>query len=93
MQIYICYLLSLIVFSHNGSTSFCEVTRSPLHEVDHVNHAWCTNHGLVRQDSLHCLLHTKLWLQRGQEWLNLLTVRNKTGQSLGGRLLVGTCDL
>lgn len=50
-------------------------TRSPLHEVDHVDDAWCTDHGLVGQDGPHCLLHTELRLQWGHKWLDLLTIK------------------
>lgn len=59
------------------------VTRSPLHEVDHVDDAWCTDHGLVGQDGPHRLLHAELGLQRGQEWLDFLTER-ETGKDRGG---------
>lgn len=45
---------------------------SPFHEVDHIDDARCTDHGLVSEDGPHGLFHTKLWLQGRQKWLNLL---------------------
>lgn len=45
---------------------------SPFHEVDHIDDARCTDHGLVSEDGSHGLFHTELWLQGRQKRLNLL---------------------
>lgn len=45
---------------------------SPFHEVDHIDDARCTDHGLVSEDGSHGLFHTELGLQGRQERLNLL---------------------
>lgn len=50
---------------------------SPFHEVDHIDDARCTDHGLVSEDGPHGLFHTKLWLQGRQKWLNLLPKMDK----------------
>lgn len=45
---------------------------SPFHEVDHIDNARCTDHGLISEDSPHGLFNTELWLQGRQKRLNLL---------------------
>lgn len=45
---------------------------SPFHEVDHIDDARCTDHGLVSEDSPHGLFHAELWLQGRQKRLDLL---------------------
>lgn len=42
----------------------------PLHESHDVHEAGGADHGLVREDGLHSLLHAVIGLQRGQERLN-----------------------
>lgn len=45
---------------------------SPFHEVDHIDDARRTDHGLISEDGPHGLFHTELGLQGRQERLNLL---------------------
>lgn len=57
---------------------------SPFHEVDHIDNARCTDHGLISEDGSHGLFHTELWLQGRQERLNLLPgckKQNKKGKN------------